>query len=245
MSCTSLDLSQIALNAHTLQPVSAALPAHFHGPHFPPLSLNLMPMFFSSFAPIFFFSRSDLTCFLFFHQIHHQAYFALLRMLDGDRESKRVKFVMIVWAGEDVPAMTRSRFGVHYGSVRPLFGVTHTEVKADNHKECSETVIRKALKVPALAVLSRGKERGRRNGAGTDSKESRDVDPPLLLQICRLGGGRCRLRHGLECGRLQELGQRNQSQGSCRLPGQGRFWLSAHTGCHSVFEPRARSLSPS
>jgi len=49
--------------------------------------------------------------------------YCLLRLLQGDRESQRVKFVFIVFTGENVGGMTRGRVGVHVGSVKPLVGV--------------------------------------------------------------------------------------------------------------------------
>lgn len=48
------------------------------------------------------------------------------RLLSGDQESKRVKFVFVVWAGQSVGAMAKSRFVAHKPAVTPVVGVCWT-----------------------------------------------------------------------------------------------------------------------
>lgn len=57
--------------------------------------------------------------------------YCLLRLLQGDRESQRVKFVFIVFVGENVGGMQRGRVGVHTGSVKPLVGVSCVPQRSD------------------------------------------------------------------------------------------------------------------
>lgn len=70
-----------------------------------------------------------------------------MRLLDGDQESQRVKFVALTFVGEDVGGMRRARVGVHTGSIRPLLGQCNVDLTADNKRECTEAIIRKKLKV--------------------------------------------------------------------------------------------------
>lgn len=49
--------------------------------------------------------------------------FLFLRLMDGDKESKRVKFVFITFVGEHVGGMPRGRVGSHMSNIKPLFGV--------------------------------------------------------------------------------------------------------------------------
>eukprot|EP00051_Salpingoeca_urceolata_P016190 m.213811 g.213811 ORF g.213811 m.213811 type:complete len:417 (-) comp18613_c0_seq2:428-1678(-) len=90
------------------------------------------------------------------HLQDDKAYFCLLRLIDGDRESRRVKFVFITFCGENVGGMARGRVGAHSPSVRGMFGQTHTDLRADNHKECAEPIIRKLLKVAGGADYDTG-----------------------------------------------------------------------------------------
>lgn len=52
-----------------------------------------------------------------------KVYYGLVRMLSGDRESKRVKFVFIVWVGDNAGAVTRGRVTMHKGDVATKVGV--------------------------------------------------------------------------------------------------------------------------
>ena len=52
--------------------------------------------------------------------------YAYLRITSGDEESKRSKFVLVSWCGENVGALKRARMSVHKASIKEIckdFGV--------------------------------------------------------------------------------------------------------------------------
>jgi hypothetical protein len=55
--------------------------------------------------------------------------YGFLRMMSGDQESKRVKFVFISWVGSSVGAMSKSRVTVHKPSVAAFIGVMYSIVR--------------------------------------------------------------------------------------------------------------------
>lgn len=82
--------------------------------------------------------------------------FCLLRVVDGDRESQRIKFVFLTFVGEDVGGLARGRVGVHVGSVKPLMGQCNIDLSADNQRECTMAIIKKKLKVAGGADYDTG-----------------------------------------------------------------------------------------
>lgn len=53
-----------------------------------------------------------------------KALYALLRIEDGDQESRRVKFVFITWVGPSVGGMARGRVTIHKTGVAQVVGVS-------------------------------------------------------------------------------------------------------------------------
>ena len=47
--------------------------------------------------------------------------FAFLRITTGDEESKRAKFVLVSWCGENVGALARAKMSVHKASVKEIW----------------------------------------------------------------------------------------------------------------------------
>lgn len=86
--------------------------------------------------------------------------FCLLRMVDGDQESRRIKFIGLTFVGEDVGGMQRGRVATHKGSVFHLCGQMNIEIQADNHSECNTELIRKKLKVAGGADYDTGSNAG-------------------------------------------------------------------------------------
>ena len=84
------------------------------------------------------------------------ALFCLLRLTDGDKESVRIKFVFIVYVGDNVGAMAKGRVTTHLSDVKPMFGQFNIELRADNAKECSEDIMRRKLKVAGGADYDTG-----------------------------------------------------------------------------------------
>eukprot|EP01147_Barroeca_monosierra_P000843 gene843-4115_t len=89
-----------------------------------------------------------------------EVYFCLLRIVDGDQESKRIKFVALTYVGEGVSGMNRGRVGVHSGSIRPLLGQCNIDISADNKRECTREIITKKLKVAGGADYDTGSNAG-------------------------------------------------------------------------------------
>lgn len=53
-----------------------------------------------------------------------EAQYAFLRVVSGDAESRRAKFVLISWCGEGVGALKRAKMSVHKASVKTVFKVS-------------------------------------------------------------------------------------------------------------------------
>eukprot|EP00040_Diaphanoeca_grandis_P005517 m.33180 g.33180 ORF g.33180 m.33180 type:complete len:461 (+) comp16771_c1_seq1:103-1485(+) len=86
--------------------------------------------------------------------------FCLLRLIDGDRESRRVKFIGLTFVGENVGGMQRGRVGAHSGTVKTLFGQMNVELSADNRDECAMDIISKKLKIAGGADYDTGSNAG-------------------------------------------------------------------------------------
>ena len=55
-----------------------------------------------------------------------QCQYAYLRVISGDSESRRTKFVFISWCGEQVGALKRAKMSVHKASVKTVIKVSVT-----------------------------------------------------------------------------------------------------------------------
>jgi hypothetical protein len=53
-----------------------------------------------------------------------QAQYAYLRVVSGDSESKRTKFVFISWCGPSVGALKRAKMSVHKADVKKVIKVS-------------------------------------------------------------------------------------------------------------------------
>jgi len=98
--------------------------------------------------------------------------FVLLRMMSGDQESRRVKFVFIVWVGPKVGALTRGKATGLKAEIVPVIGQFHIEVRAgeDKSKELNEETLSKKLKAAGGADYDTGSNQGgnyKGAGAGT------------------------------------------------------------------------------
>lgn len=86
--------------------------------------------------------------------------FCLLRLIDGDQESRRVKFIGLTFVGEDVGGMQRGRVATHKGGFFRLCGQMNIELQADNHAECALPLLIKKLKVAGGADYDTGSNAG-------------------------------------------------------------------------------------
>eukprot|EP01133_Synstelium_polycarpum_P004282 gene4282-5000_t len=67
-----------------------------------------------------------------------QAQYAYLRVISGDSESKRAKFVFISWCGVGVGALKRAKMSVHKASVKTVIKAFSVETHAENQSELDE-----------------------------------------------------------------------------------------------------------
>jgi len=77
-----------------------------------------------------------------------QVLYGYVRVVSGDSESKRAKFVFISWVGERVGALKRAKVSVHKASVKQVIQSYAIEVHAEKQEELTEddinTRVRKA-----------------------------------------------------------------------------------------------------
>jgi len=67
--------------------------------------------------------------------------YGLLRKTDKIDESLTVKFVHIVWVGENIDRMHRARLGTHKGAINNLFAPYHVDCSFVNKSDISEEII--------------------------------------------------------------------------------------------------------
>lgn len=84
------------------------------------------------------------------HFADDKVLYALLRLLDGDAESRRTKFVFITWVGASVGGLARGRVTAHKVIVSNAVGQKHVEIQAEDSRDYAEANIRKRIKVRVL-----------------------------------------------------------------------------------------------
>eukprot|EP00297_Palpitomonas_bilix_P009534 CAMPEP_0113882288 /NCGR_PEP_ID=MMETSP0780_2-20120614/8868_1 /TAXON_ID=652834 /ORGANISM="Palpitomonas bilix" /LENGTH=339 /DNA_ID=CAMNT_0000869279 /DNA_START=55 /DNA_END=1074 /DNA_ORIENTATION=- /assembly_acc=CAM_ASM_000599 len=72
--------------------------------------------------------------------------YAFLRTFSGDRESKRVKFVFIVWIGDSAGGLTKARVTTHKGDVAKTIGHVHCDFQVSDKDDLTEDIVTKRLK---------------------------------------------------------------------------------------------------
>uniref|UniRef100_A0A7S4BJE2 ADF-H domain-containing protein n=1 Tax=Chrysotila carterae TaxID=13221 RepID=A0A7S4BJE2_CHRCT len=82
--------------------------------------------------------------------------YCLLRVVSGDQESKRVKFVFIAYVGPNVGGLARGRVGGHKGGVHELVGQSHVDIQTDDKDDLTEAVIKDKLAKAAGANYDLG-----------------------------------------------------------------------------------------
>mmetsp|Transcript_3847 Transcript_3847/g.5374 ORF Transcript_3847/g.5374 Transcript_3847/m.5374 type:complete len:146 (+) Transcript_3847:97-534(+) len=70
-----------------------------------------------------------------------QAQFGYLRVISGDNESKRAKFVLLTWCGQQVGALKRAKISVHKASVKTILKDFAVEVQGDSQDDFTEEII--------------------------------------------------------------------------------------------------------
>eukprot|EP01088_Endostelium_zonatum_P021630 TRINITY_DN8674_c0_g1_i1.p1 TRINITY_DN8674_c0_g1~~TRINITY_DN8674_c0_g1_i1.p1 ORF type:complete len:144 (-),score=34.69 TRINITY_DN8674_c0_g1_i1:60-491(-) len=64
-----------------------------------------------------------------------QCQFAYIRVTTGDEESKRAKFVLLSWIGENAKVMQKAKMSVHKASVKSVFRNISVEFQASERDE--------------------------------------------------------------------------------------------------------------
>ncbi|EKX31180.1 hypothetical protein GUITHDRAFT_156656, partial [Guillardia theta CCMP2712] len=75
-----------------------------------------------------------------------QCTWAFLRMIAGDQESKRAKFVMVQYNGPNLNGMAKSRAGAHKPDVERVIGQHHVFYFADDPEDMTEELVMDKIK---------------------------------------------------------------------------------------------------
>jgi len=76
------------------------------------------------------------------HLKDDQIMYGLYRTTDTIDNTVAVKFVMIVWVGENVPIIRKARITTHKGDVTTCLGQFHVDVHCSNLNEISEDIVK-------------------------------------------------------------------------------------------------------
>ena len=80
------------------------------------------------------------------HLSDDEILFALVRVVMGDSESRRPKFILVVWLGSNVGVMKRAPVGMQKGDVKKVLGAIHLELEVDTVDELELDAVKKQLK---------------------------------------------------------------------------------------------------
>eukprot|EP01097_Dermamoeba_algensis_P008532 TRINITY_DN5728_c0_g1_i1.p1 TRINITY_DN5728_c0_g1~~TRINITY_DN5728_c0_g1_i1.p1 ORF type:complete len:145 (-),score=23.71 TRINITY_DN5728_c0_g1_i1:130-564(-) len=80
------------------------------------------------------------------HLQDDQCQFAYLRVISGDSESKRAKFVFISWCGESVSALKRAKMSVHKSDIKKVITNYGVEIHATSTDDLSEELLMAKIK---------------------------------------------------------------------------------------------------
>eukprot|EP01028_Stygiella_incarcerata_P003201 TRINITY_DN161_c0_g1_i4.p1 TRINITY_DN161_c0_g1~~TRINITY_DN161_c0_g1_i4.p1 ORF type:complete len:209 (-),score=84.74 TRINITY_DN161_c0_g1_i4:133-759(-) len=73
--------------------------------------------------------------------------YCFVRLIHGDKESRRTKFVYLTWVGEEVKPMLRARVSFHKSSVANLLKGFHVEYYATSKEDLDEGELMKKIKM--------------------------------------------------------------------------------------------------
>ena len=80
------------------------------------------------------------------HLSEDQLLFALVRIIMGDAESRRPKFVFIIWLGRNVGVLQKARVGMEKNDIKRVVGAIHLEIETDDTREIELDAVKKQLK---------------------------------------------------------------------------------------------------
>lgn len=93
------------------------------------------------------------------------ATFGFVRMVSGDQESKRVKFIFVVYLGPSMGMMSKSRVTIHKPVISEAIGQYHVDWFAEGLDDMDENEIRQKIKKSGGADYDLGS-----NSKGYESK---------------------------------------------------------------------------
>lgn len=147
-----------------------------------------------------------------------EVHFCLLRLVTGDQESKRVKFVYITHIGQSVGGVAKGRAAAHRADVERLLGQSHLSFQTDDVDDLDE--VRLALQTSVAAERP-----GRDELQGWEARPGVRVSRPVDLLQSR---GPQRASDALSCPAGACSPRRRRSRISC-LRARGPITTSAPT----------------
>ncbi|KAH7821041.1 cofilin/ADF [Monocercomonoides exilis] len=86
--------------------------------------------------------------------------YAYIRVISGDAESRRPKFIFISFSGESVSLVKKGKMGTHVSSINTLFGYSHIQVQASLPSELDEADLMDKVKKASGADYDSGSNKG-------------------------------------------------------------------------------------
>ena len=75
------------------------------------------------------------------HLSPNDSSFAYLKVITGDQESRRSKFILITWTGERTPIMRKAKMSVHKSEVKQVFNSFSIEVQTSDVADLAEPTL--------------------------------------------------------------------------------------------------------
>jgi len=75
-----------------------------------------------------------------------QAQYAYVRVVSGDSESRRTKFVFVSWCGPSVGALKRAKMSVHKANIKTIFRDFAVELHGESSEDLTEDIIMAKVK---------------------------------------------------------------------------------------------------
>jgi len=91
------------------------------------------------------------------HLKDDECVYGYLRVITGDNESRRTKFVLISWCGPSVGALKRAKMSVHKADIKKVLKDYAVELHATNHEDVEEEAIMAKVKKAGGADYSGNK----------------------------------------------------------------------------------------
>jgi len=93
------------------------------------------------------------------HLNDDECFYGYLRVITGDTESRRTKFVLLTWCGPNVGALKRAKMSVHKADIKKVLKDFAVEHHATNSEELDEESIMVKVRKAGGADYSGNKSR--------------------------------------------------------------------------------------